>query len=75
MFHEIVLSDIDEGRLNKAKELGADFIIKVDPKKDSKDLANKVIDSMGPADQTIECSGAEASFHAAIYVSQISYHH
>ena len=64
-------SDIDEGRLNKAKELGADFTIKVDTTKDSRDLADKIIDSMGPADQTIECSGAESSFHAAIYVSQI----
>lgn len=67
---KVTVTDIDKGRLNKAKELGADFVIKVDPKKDSKDLANKVIDSMGPADQTIECSGAEASFHAAIYATK-----
>lgn len=41
----------------------------MDPSKDSKDLANRVKDCMGPADQSIECSGAEASFHTAIHVS------
>ena len=63
------LPDIDEGRLNKAKELGADYIIKVDITKDSKDLAKKIVDCLGMADQTIECSGAESSFHAGIHVS------
>ena len=63
------LSDIDEGRLNKAKELGADYIIKVDTTKDSRDLAKKIVDCLGMADQTIECSGAESSFRTGIYVS------
>lgn len=63
------LSDLDEGRLNKAKELGADYIFKVDPAKDSRDLAKEVVDSLGLADQTIECTGAESSLHAAIHVS------
>ncbi|KAM7435641.1 hypothetical protein ABFA07_014434 [Porites harrisoni] len=66
----VTITDIDEGRLNKAKELGADYIIKVDPSKDSKDLANRVKDCMGPADQSIECSGAEASFHTAIHATK-----
>ena len=30
---------------------------------------------MGPADQSIECSGAEASFHTAIHVSRIEVEH
>lgn len=64
------VSDIDEGRLSKAKELGADYTIKVDPSKDSRDLAKQIVDSLGPADESIECSGAESSFHAAIHVSQ-----
>lgn len=68
----ICVLDIDEGRLNKAKELGADYIIKVDPTKDSRHLAKEVVDSLGPADQTIECSGAESSFHAAIHVSSMA---
>jgi len=28
---KVAITDIDEGRLNKAKDLGADYIIKVDP--------------------------------------------
>jgi len=63
------LSDLDEGRLNKAKELGADYVIKVDPAKDSHALAKEVVDSLGLADQSIECTGAESSFHTAIRVS------
>jgi len=63
-------ADIDQGRLNKAKDLGADYIIKVDPTKDSRDVAKKIVDSLGPADQAIECSGAESSFHAAIYATK-----
>ena len=64
------LSDLDEGRLNKAKELGADFIIKVDLTEDSSTLAKRVEDSLqGLADRTIECTGAESSFHTAITVS------
>lgn len=42
--------DIDEGRLNKVKEFGVDFIIKVDIIKDSRDLVDKIIDSMGLVD-------------------------
>ena len=61
-------SDIDEGRLNKAKELGADYIFKIDPTKDSRDIAKEIENSLGAADQTIECTGAESSFHTAIYV-------
>ena len=67
--HVKFILDIDEGRLSKAKELGADYTIKVDPSKDSRDLAKKIVDSLGPADQSIECSGVESSFHAAIHVS------
>lgn len=63
---KVAITDLDEGRLNKAKELGADYVIKVDPAKDSHALAKEVVDSLGLADQSIECTGAESSFHTAI---------
>ena len=65
--------DIDEGRLNKAKELGADYIFKIDHSKDSRDIAKEIENSLGAADQTIECTGAESSFHTAIYVCFIQH--
>ena len=61
-------TDLDEGRLNVAKQLGADYIIKVDSS-DAKAIAKKVEDCLGAADKTIECTGAESSIHTGIYVS------
>ena len=62
------LADLDEGRLKKAKELGADYIIKVESR-DGREVAKKIKESLGLADQTIECTGAESSVHTGIYVS------
>ncbi|CAH3121192.1 unnamed protein product [Pocillopora meandrina] len=67
---KVAITDIDEGRLNKAKELGADYIFKIDPSKDSRDIAKEIENSLGAADQTIECTGAESSFHTAIYATK-----
>lgn len=67
---KVAITDLDEGRLNKAKELGADYVIKVDPAKDSRALAKEVVDSLGLADQSIECTGAESSFHTAIHATK-----
>ena len=61
-------SDLDESRLAKAKELGADYTIKVESR-DGKEVAKKVMEVMGPADKTIECTGVESSIHTGIYVS------
>jgi len=61
--------DINEGRLAKAKELGADHIIKVDSTDGGKDVANKVIEVMGHADRTLECTGIESCLHTGVYVS------
>jgi threonine dehydrogenase-like Zn-dependent dehydrogenase len=63
-----IISDLDEGRLAKAKELGADYTIKVDSR-DGKEVAKKIMEQLGPADRTIECTGAESSIHTGIYVS------
>ena len=67
--------DIVEQKLEVAKVMGADKIIKVDVK-DSKKLANQIKDTMGVApDIAIECTGVESSVATAIYVSMymISY--
>lgn len=63
------LTDIDQSRLEVAKKMGADHVVRV-TSKDPLDLAQAVEDAVGDkVDITMECSGAEASTQAAIYVS------
>lgn len=64
-------SDIDQKRLDFAKSMGADAIIKV-ASPDAKAIASQVEEVLGSlADVTIECSGAPPSIRTAIYVSCI----
>ena len=49
-------------------EMGATYALKVTTK-DSRALANQIADTLGcRPDRSIECSGAESSIAAAIYV-------
>ncbi|XP_031553122.1 sorbitol dehydrogenase-like [Actinia tenebrosa] len=67
---KIAITDLDEGRLAKAKELGADYTIKVESR-DGKEVANKILEQLGTAaDKTIECTGAESSIHTGIYATK-----
>jgi L-iditol 2-dehydrogenase len=51
-----------------AKKVGANEVIKVETR-DGKAVASQVEKALGsPADITIECSGAESSIQAGIYV-------
>ena len=62
--------DLDTNRLQKAKEMGADYCIQVTKEMTAKDIAVKVRECFGDlANQTIECTGAEPSICAGIYVS------
>ena len=64
-----VCVDIIEQKLEVAKVMGADQVLRVDTK-DSEKLANQIKDTMGVApDIAIECTGMESSTAAAIYVS------
>ena len=67
-FSSFLVSDIDEGRLRVAKEMGATYTLKV-TSRDSLALAKEVESTLGcRPQQTIECSGAEPSIATAIYV-------
>jgi len=64
---KIIISDLAENRLQVAKELGADFVLKVDPSKSGEDLAKQIQQALGVMpDISIECTGAEASIELAI---------
>ncbi|CAG2203817.1 SORD [Mytilus edulis] len=65
----VVITDIDEERLNFARLKGADHAIKVNTT-DSKEFADFVIDKVGfQPDSTIECSGTDFSFSMGIHLS------
>ena len=67
----VVLIDLDQNRLETAKQLGADNPLKV-MSKDPKEMAVKIEELMGEQpDITIECSGATPSIQTAIYVSSL----
>ena len=53
----------------KAKELGADYTVKVESR-DGKEVAEKIKNDFGLADKTIECTGVESSICTGIYVSK-----
>ena len=62
-------TDIDDGRLNVAKEMGADYTINVKSQspKEIADLVDRTLG--GKADVSLECSGSDVSMNACIYVS------
>lgn len=63
------VSDIDEARLKKAKEIGADYVLKI-TSKDPLVAAQAIEETVGDkVDISIECSGAAQSIQTAIYVS------
>lgn len=64
----VAVTDLDEGRLKIAKELGADMIFKV-TSRDGKVVAEQIKKEFGRVDKTIECTGAESSIHTAIYAT------
>ncbi|KAL5457653.1 hypothetical protein EMCRGX_G034936 [Ephydatia muelleri] len=67
---EVIVTDIDEGRLKVAQAMGAKYTIKVTTK-DSKVLAKQIVNTLGcQPDQSIECSGVESSIAAAIYCTR-----
>ena len=64
----MLFTDLDETRLEKAKELGADYTLKVTTD-ESRNIARDIEATIGEQpDATIECSGAISSSQAAIYV-------
>ena len=64
----VVITDLEENRLKVAKELGADYTVRVDTKDSSRTLAEKIREAIGcQVDQAIECTGAESSIATAIY--------
>lgn len=66
----VCVTDIDDARLAKAKDIGADFTVKV-TSRDAIKTAEKIEEVMGEKpDITIECSGAPPSVQTAVYATK-----
>lgn len=67
---KVCITDIDQKRLDIAKQMGADFILKVTSKV-PQETASQIEDLIGEQpDVTIECSGATPSIQTAIYATK-----
>jgi len=66
----IVITDLDENRLTKAKELVPRVrTIQVERSDDAKHVGAKIVKALGSeARLVLECTGVESSIHSAIYV-------
>lgn len=69
----LFFTDINESRLKVAKELGADYVVKVTTR-DPQAIAKAIEDAVGDkVDISMECSGVLNSQQAAVYVSKVSH--
>lgn len=67
---QVVISDLSLPRLEKAKELGADFVVQVTTEAPEV-IAQKVEELLGIMPEiTIECTGAESCIQAGIYATR-----
>uniref|UniRef100_A0A8C5LXU8 Sorbitol dehydrogenase n=1 Tax=Leptobrachium leishanense TaxID=445787 RepID=A0A8C5LXU8_9ANUR len=70
---QVVISDLSSTRLEKAKEVGADFVVQV-TNETPQQIAQKVETLLGCMPEiTIECTGAEACIQAGIYSGKKKY--
>lgn len=62
-------TDLFESRLEMAKQIGADDVIKIDRSMTPKQVAKVAAEKLGGMpDRTIECTGAESAIQTGIYV-------
>ncbi|XP_066910749.1 sorbitol dehydrogenase-like [Clytia hemisphaerica] len=66
---EVAITDLDEGRLSMAKQLGADVTIRIQSK-DGREVAKQIESVFGESDKTIECTGVESSITSAILATR-----
>ncbi|XP_038072109.1 sorbitol dehydrogenase-like [Patiria miniata] len=66
----IAITDLDQGRLDVAKKLGAHHALRVDTR-DAEEMARRVEAALGCKPEiSIECSGAEPSIQTGIYATK-----
>ncbi len=72
--NHVIITDIQQSRLDLAKQLGADAIYHIDVKKkfDEREAAREIIAALGGRhpDVSIECTGVESSQSMAIHATR-----
>ncbi|KAJ6664055.1 hypothetical protein lerEdw1_008270 [Lerista edwardsae] len=67
---QVVISDLSAPRLEKAKELGADFTIQI-RSESPEEVADMVKNALGCMPEiTVECTGVQSSIHTGIYATR-----
>ncbi|XP_052811599.1 sorbitol dehydrogenase-like [Mya arenaria] len=67
----VCVTDIDSGRLEFAKKLGASHTLLIEKGQTEEQVAAKVAETLGAApDRTIECSGAQFSVNLGVYATK-----
>lgn len=67
----VIITDLFENRLQKAKELGADYILQIKRGESAQDTAKRITETLGVMpDRTIECTGAQSAIQAGIYATK-----
>ncbi|KAI7880933.1 GroES-like protein [Lichtheimia hyalospora FSU 10163] len=69
----IIITDVQPSRLEYAKQMGADYTYQVDPKKPDTEVAREIralTKNNEGAEYTLECTGIESSFRAAIMATR-----
>ncbi|KAG2187706.1 hypothetical protein INT44_005396 [Umbelopsis vinacea] len=67
----IIITDMQESRLEYARQMGADYVYKVDPSKKDVEAAKEIRSILGCApDYSLECTGVESSFRSAIMATR-----
>lgn len=68
---QVVMTDLFEKRLEMAKKLGADHVIKIERSASAKQVAEQVAHMLdGQPDRTLECTGAESAIQTGIYATK-----
>jgi L-iditol 2-dehydrogenase len=74
--HPICITDLEENRLEQARDLGFDRTLRIDTTWDRLETAERVRSVMGPGcvpSIVFECTGAASSIYSACYVCYASY--
>lgn len=67
---KVVITDLVQSRLDVAKELGADFTLKISKDEKEEDLVKRIHTVLGEPTKSIDCCGFESSIRVGMKATQ-----